>query len=106
LSAAGVGNKVVAMKALLRLMSCCLLLATTHCASKDPAYETAMKEWADKACRCAGPANPATEACWADWRKTPEPEFPKHFLDAAMTNPNHEIASRYSDQVRACGTRK
>ncbi len=79
------------------------VLSTVGCASKDAAYESAMRDWADKGCRC--PAGDTT--CWDDWRKTtPEPAFPEHFLDAAVDNPNHEIASKYSDQIRACGTRK
>lgn len=78
-------------------------LLTVSCASKDPAYESAMKERATKVCDCCRMDGPAATECID--ALGPEPEFPSHPLDAMMTNPNHEISGRTQDQTRICCTR-
>ena len=76
------------------------VLFSSGCAKQDPAYQQAMDDWASKSCACVRlPTNKDQQARYAG---LPEPERPSHFLDKAMTNPNHEIAQRAGEQVRKC----
>jgi hypothetical protein len=77
-------------------------LFSSGCAKQDPAYQQAMDDWASKSCACSRlPTNKDQQACYAGLTK---PERPRHLLDRAMTNPNHEIAQRAEDQVRKCSS--
>jgi hypothetical protein len=80
-----------------------LLLApwlAVSCAKKEPAYETAMRQWATEVCNCC--LSPGPEAITCIDGLGGEPEFPDHFLDAMLDNPNHAVTQQYKDQTRQC----
>jgi hypothetical protein len=76
-----------------------IVLLSSACAQKDPAFERGMKEWADKSCDCLMlPGNEVAECM----TKVQEPTFPSHWADAMMDNPNYEVSEPFRKQVDGC----
>lgn len=74
-------------------------LAVTGCPSVDPGYVRAMEEWADKSCTCYQVVEADRQKCFDSVK---QPEAPKHFLDAAVDNPNYEAVEPSKKKVEAC----
>lgn len=87
--------------ATLRLTVLCtaVVALSSACAKKDPAFERGMKEWADKTCDCLMFSGPEASECIS---KVQEPEFPSHWADAMMDNPNYEVKEPFRRQVEQC----
>jgi hypothetical protein len=81
------------------LLCISLGLAASACAQKDPAYERAMEDWANRHCDCIRAGIEDYAECRG---KITEPTFAHHWADAAIDNPNYEISSKFDEQVRQC----
>jgi hypothetical protein len=74
-------------------------LPLASCAKEDPAYEAAVKDWADKSCDCYRLPMKASQDCF---KSVHEPDVPSSIFDKMQTNPNYRIRERYFSRTQAC----